>query len=471
MPKTGTTALQKFLLRNSSKLEKYGWSYPILNDSDVGEAELLDIETCGNGYDMLENGILNGMKLEWDRRMEVALKCLENKNVIISAERIYEFETEFLEAIKIKHENIKVIVYLRRQDRAIESIYNQKVKIGDENQLFKDFIDSDAIPGNYLDYISKLDSICKIIGVGNLIVRIYEKQQLVGNDTITDFLSILGIPIGEDEWEQGQSENQFIGGNYLEICRVFNPIHQNINSDLENSSWREKWNEHSRQADIRNVCIKLSHAYGQDKDKRGFFTLNERKRFLEKYASCNEQVARKYLHREDGILFYDRIMDYPMYEVGQSSEFEVDMLRVFAAMMYMQDQRVARLIEERTQKLEKKYKELKEKSNRFGARLLISEALRRAKKRKIIFFGAGNNCKKLFNMADNISDALVVDNDVKKKGIVFCDIQVKSVGDILNWQEYFVVVTCWESDEIEKQLCSYGLAREEDYILMREYEI
>lgn len=43
MPKTGTTALQNFLLVNNDKLEKYGWCYPILNDGQAGELERLEL--------------------------------------------------------------------------------------------------------------------------------------------------------------------------------------------------------------------------------------------------------------------------------------------------------------------------------------------------------------------------------------------------------------------------------------------
>ena len=190
MPKTGTSALQKFLFANASKLEKYGWAYPVLLDQkDINSERLMMIEQSGNGRDLYVEGVLNNHKSEWNTGIEIISTHLKVRNVILSSEDISEYETDkFLEGVKEKCENVKVVIYLRRQDREIESIYNEHIKSAGEYNTFQEFITSDDSYKTWVDYLSKLDTISRIVGKENLIVRIYEKQQLIGNDTVTDFL-------------------------------------------------------------------------------------------------------------------------------------------------------------------------------------------------------------------------------------------------------------------------------------------
>lgn len=474
MPKTGTTALQNFMLNNNDKLEKYGWCYPILSgNSNMDDLERWELKTVGNGYKMYDALIESHNVSEWDKGMNILLKFLKNRNVILSTEYIYEHGTEeFIENVKNSHGNIKVVVYLRRQDRVIESRYNQYIKSGVECERFQKFLDSEYIPDGLLDFLLKLDSISRVIGKENLIVRVYEKQQLIGNDIITDFLSVLGVPLSSKdlEWKKSERINDSLEGNYLEINRLMNSV-RSVDGILESVNRAWSWSDWYVANDIRNVCMKFSSALTQNGEKRGFFSLDERKNFLEKFAAGNEQVARKYLYREDGILFYDKQMEYPMYEIGQSSSFEADMIRVFTAMLYIQDQRMRDLLAEKSSECKQECNGLKMKIQELGRKLLIDDVFIKRKGRALLLFGAGRNCEKLLGMAENISGVSIVDNDLKKRGTDIVGIQIKNVKDIADWRKYFIIVTCSESDAIEEQLCSLGVRKGEDYILMREYGI
>ena len=456
-PKTGTTALQSFLLNNSSILEKYGWSYPILIDGEIGYWERYEVETAGNGDKIYCDGILNDMRSEWDKGWDIVLRCLSNKNVIISAERVYKGEMgemdAFLSNAKEKYDNIKVIIYLRRQDRIIESLYNQRIKTNIHYMPFAEFVDSDDVAGNFLDYEWKLDSISQIVGRENLIVRIYEKQQLIGNNTVTDFMSAIGIALDQDDWQRSKEKNSSLGGNYLEIKRLLNSV-LSVDGFMCGGDGIQAWTKWKVMTDFVNVCRALSNSFSQDKGEFGLFTIDKRKEFLEKFASGNERVARKYLHREDGILFYDDRMDYPVLEMNRHSDFESDMIRVFAAMLYAQASRFRSLLEKNTMSI-------------FGE-LMMKEALRKSKDRKVLLFGAGQNCQKLFDTLGNM-EVLIADNDLAKRDMILGGVRVKYAKDITEWSEYFVIVTCQETNEIEEQLCGLGLRKDEDYILMREY--
>lgn len=453
MPKTGSTTLQKFLLTNNNILEKYGWRYPILSNDEIGDSERLDIEKCGNGYRMFEACTTYNNKSKWDKGLGIALNNIKSKNVIISSEHVYAYGTEkFIAGVKEKYENIKVIIYLRRQDRAIESLYNQWIKNGDEYRSFEKYLYSNDIPENLLEYQLKLDSISRIIGKENLIVRIYEKQQLIGNDIITDFLSVLGIRLNKDDWERSEPLNLSLRGNYLEINRLINSV-QNINSYFggQDDIWRDK----NTKTDLCHACMRLSCLFNQDKSEYGFFSADERKKFLEKFTLDNEQIAREYLHREDGILFYDDRMDYPVFETRRDTAFEADMIRVFTTMVYVQNQRIKNLFEK--------------KSSELLGKFLMKDVSKKSNNRGLLLFGAGHNCCKLLDILRNTSVDFIVDNDSTKQGMVLGGRQVKYAKDIKDWQEYFVIVTCEKTDEIEEQLRSFNLEKEEDYILIKDY--
>lgn len=462
MPKTGTTALQSFLFNNNSNLQKYGWCYPFLEDDEAGYWECWSAEKNGNVYKLHADWIMNGMKLEWDKGMKKILAHLKDKNVIVSAENIYGIGTEkFLKDAKEKYENIKVIVYLRRQDRAIESLYAQSIKSGivyttnyKTYNTFDEYVDLYVGSGNFLEYASKLDAISQIVGKENLIVRIYEKKQLVGNDIIMDFLSVLGIPLDRDNWKRSQRENLSLGGNYLEISRLINSI-QDIDIFGENMDGSLRGVEGEVKHDFYNVCMRLSDVFSGDRGEHGFFSTNDRKEFLGRFASDNEQVAKKYLHRENGILFYDDRMDYSLFEINQSSSFEADMIRVFTAVIYAQAQRFVSLLEKSSAEIIGKF--------------LMKDVLQKCKNRQVILFGAGHNCQKLTDIWERIPGIFIVDNDQSKQGTSLNGILVSYAKNITNWQDYYVVVTCQKTKEIEEQLGSLGLKKEEDYVLMREY--
>lgn len=451
MPKTGTSTLQKFLFINRKKLEEYGWSYPILSDDEIGIQEYAGIESCGNGYHIFKDWVSSDIKSKWDKGMESAIKRLKYENVIISSEHSYSDADKFIADAKKKYENVKVIVYLRRQDRAIESLYNQLIKNGDEYNVFKKFIISNAVPENFLEYTLKLDQISQIIGKENLIIRIYEKQQLIGNDIVTDFLSIIRIPLNWNDWNRIEPVNPALKGNYLEINRLINSI-QNVGNLFD-----DIWDDGNIGHNLRSVCARLSRVFNEDKIEQGFFSVDERKEFLRKFASGNERIAREYLSREDGILFYDDRLDYPLYETSQYSSFETDMIRVFVIMMYVQNRKFGIALEKKTKEM--------------IGKIIMKDVLQKKGCRKVLLFGAGHNCQKFFDIVGNEFVALIVDNDETKNCTVLNRVPIKNAMDITNWQDYFIIVTCAKTDEIEGQLRSLGLKEEEDYILMKDYGI
>lgn len=451
--KTGTTALQSFLYANRKRLEEYGWCYPDLKRELPG----LSMWPPGGGTEKngacffsmkkihypggvtWERGEIDTKGEEWGRIWEQIQKHLKEKNVIVSEEALWYRAEPFLAGAKEKYGNIKVLVYLRRQDRAMESWWNQMVKGGRcSTKTFREYLDSAADGGfevaEGFHYLKKLNRLREIVGRENLIVRVYEKQQLEGAQGIlSDFLSVLGITPDWEKWKKYPMKNLRLTGNYIEIKRVYNSV-----KDAGYLGLRE----------LAHVFSGLS--FQHEKGESGYFTTEKRKKFMEQFEAENRQIAREYLHREDGILFCDDRMEYPIEEIHACSSFEEDLIRTFSAMVCRQQDEIRQL---RGQ----------------NYMLVRKMMLQNQKGRKLLLFGAGQRCRELLEQI-RLPAVCVADNDREKCGHnTRGGVSVVFAESIFDWEEYFVVVTCVKTDEIEKQLQALGLKKEENYILAKEY--
>lgn len=101
------------------------------------------------------------------------------------------------------------------------------------------------------------------------------------------------------------------------------------------------------------------------------------------------------------------------------------------------------------------------------ALLLLSERGRKQEK-KWVCFGAGDNCRSLLANY-KLPIEFILDNDLTKVGSKINDIIIKKVDEVTDWSEYLILVTCTQTDEIERQLNGYGLQKEIDYILLKEF--
>lgn len=437
-PKTGSTALQKFLYQNREKLKKYGWYYPDL------KARFPHYKTNDTGSNKNGDLFLNEetqLHIEGERWKNVWIEVtneLQKNNVIISSEELYTIDKDkFFQEAKNVYDNIKVIIYLRRQDLFIESVWKQIVK--DTVCLETKIEDTNwSALEQYFYYYKNIEQIENILGKDNLIVRVYEKGQFDGLDgsIISDFMFQIGI-MELDEFIPVCYVNESIDDNFLEIKRIVNKV---LN---KNKTYKNALNEYF----LKN----LFKVQGKEKIGYGYLSEKERRKILEYFADENENVAKKYLGREDGKLFYDQKIDIPKYEIN-TYEFMRDTIELFSEMLVEQ-----RILFERYVGIERK-----------GFALLKSKISSVVMKKKILLFGAGERCNYLLDNMDMRIDA-IIDNDIRKSGTYIQEKLVKNPRDIDDWQEYFVVITCKESKDIELQLQRYGMVKDEDYILMNEY--
>lgn len=343
-PKTGTTSLQRFLFHNVEKMKGYGWDYP-----DIGKI----VQGGGMG-----TSIINGLHLyksenrldtssdNWISSWVYIKKQLQQYNVIVSAEDIYEWETErFIRETKNIYDNLKVIIYLRRQDLFMESMWNENIKCGDCDKSFTESIED--LSKKECHYLKTLDLISEIVGKKNLIVRVYEKSQLKGirNDIVSDFFDAIGLEPDWLDFQEVGTWNERLFGNYLEFKRIFNSL---------------KEFEDIIPFDYRQYFWQLSQLLPKEEKRiNGYFSKNDREKFLKEFQKENETIAKKYLFSEDGVLFYDDDINIPEYK-NVVSRSDADIVRLFGLMIGIEK----RHTDEKISSLEKRIDNLENTARR-----------------------------------------------------------------------------------------------------------
>jgi arylsulfatase A-like enzyme len=114
----------------------------------------------------------------------------------------------------------RVVVYLRRQDQMLESVYAQSIQQG-ESWSFEEF--RSQLPGDAFDWPRLLRALELVAGRSRLLVRVYEKRQLVGGDVVDDFCQLAGIPARSLTRPAPQANRSF-GLPALELARAANRL-------------------------------------------------------------------------------------------------------------------------------------------------------------------------------------------------------------------------------------------------------
>lgn len=337
--KTGTTALQNFLRNNPKALERQGFCYPFMN---VGP--IRDIENR-NGHFLLHwpiDGNDHTQQICWEKLRQTAQRY---PNIVLSEELIWHqakkhenFWPNLLKDLSAIDCRLKVIVYLRRQDELIQSLWKQGVKIGRRLSCsFEDYIRQRKYRYFPLDYYAHLEEIAADIGIENLIVRVYEEGQYEGEDhtIISDLMHVLGLRMTDDLTFEDHVPNPSLDGNFIELKRILNglPAYKDMPDFMRSAL----------------TTVNVFAAQDAPMPRQSLFSYEDQAAFLKQYAESNQKTAIRFLGRDDGILFQKNIAHLPLYQVD-SETMGRDLL-LFTAQMFCQQQQTIRALNEKLEKL------------------------------------------------------------------------------------------------------------------------
>lgn len=287
MGKTGTTALQEFFWENRSNLREYGIEYP-----EYGAV------SCA--HHLISPHVPKFLVVDW-QFMKPEEWCpkmvqMDAKKLLLSSELIAwaspEVVSEFCKEVA-KWFDIKVVIYLRRQDSLIMAGYNQQIKAGTQKRHIDHIIDQQF---KRFDYEAKIEPWALKFGKRNIIVLPYEKQQFFMGDIRYDFLSkVFGINNTSAFKVANNNSNPRLSYEAMAYKRW-------INNLIEDTSVSSQFNsvllEYSATTDESSTSIYSNHS---------ILSPSERLKILSRFESTNKAIAKDFLNRPDGKLFYDEV--------------------------------------------------------------------------------------------------------------------------------------------------------------------
>ena len=297
--KTATTAVQHFLTANRAVLAERGVSFPDMSD-------LFDkTNNYRNANWLTRYKLLGERTREGFERIEGLLD--ECGTVILSDERLWRNvfdQAEFFDFVKAGFSadtNIKVLVFLRRQDQFLYSCWTQAVKVRpakEESHL--EFLDYIArrweVEEKVLDYAHRLAVVEEGIGIENMVVRTYDPKRYEGTGAsiVDDFLEAIGID-SEGEWASPEEMfNESMRDVVLETRRLMNREVATAHLEFDGGD-----------TELRRALLYVQRELEEEGllGRRTGFPDEKRREMMERYAEGNATVARRYLGREDGVLF------------------------------------------------------------------------------------------------------------------------------------------------------------------------
>jgi hypothetical protein len=163
--------------------------------------------------------------------------------------------------------NIKIIVYLRRQDQWLQSLYREHIKLpNSEKGTFADFIC--PYPLKYEVYLEPWRD---IFGTKNVFIRSYDYIVNSKKTIISDFCSTIGLDLNRYEIPKKRS-NPTLPNITLELIRASNHL------EMKHTK-RSKLN-----FQLQKFCIKENY-----QDIWSFFTSED---FKIKYKKSNEKIEQ-----------------------------------------------------------------------------------------------------------------------------------------------------------------------------------
>lgn len=286
IPKTGTTAIQHFLRHNSISLLKQGVLIPksVLTPNN----EILTLYATRNSRKKFISrskswnlqDVMNFPKKLNDEiskyRKKLNKIIFTNEGLSVSVISKNEFKA-LKEIVCIKDYQVKVVLYLRRQDDYILSAYSTNVRRGRTSE----FNISDKI--NVLEYDKFLNLWEEEFGFENLIVRVYDKMEFHNNNILYDFAKTVGINTEKLLFKE-EPINKSLDSEKLEFLRLFNkhcPFYIQKGTKINPNRFN-----------IVKILELISNSNKLN------CSLAERENILKEYAKSNETVAKKFFDRE-----------------------------------------------------------------------------------------------------------------------------------------------------------------------------
>jgi hypothetical protein len=303
--KTGTKSLQRHLSFNSDALLGQGIRYLLAGREKCGRAG-----RYGSHHNELARAIQGRADIAMWNRVRDELAQSDSRVDLISGEGFWFSDPAVLRQQLPGVKDIRIVVYLRRQDRYLQSLYMQGVGGGGRKESFAAWREKVPDRGKYLAAIDKWSD---AFGSESIVIRPYDRNGVV--DTIEDFNKLIGA----------EGLTRYDG-------------HGNPSPRVELLHFIRAFNQLGHRVDERELFLALVGKDAAYARSCHLLTYEESLALLENYMEENRILIEKYYRDESVPLFPDLVAFEPpdRWELESEAYFKLtmdvlDVLIAFAA--------------------------------------------------------------------------------------------------------------------------------------------
>jgi hypothetical protein len=189
-PKTGTTAIQSAIVANTD----------VLRAADIWFLEAGRHKAAHNDLanSVRRKGADHNFKDALQEEVTSQAAKRPNGKILLSSEIFSLIDPPKIQAALpfLSDYPLKIIVYLRRQDRYAEAFFKQRIKNGRSVMPFDQFLTS-RLGRSITDYNALLGGWAETFSEAEIIPRLYERDRFVNGDIMVDFATQLGLEPGQ----------------------------------------------------------------------------------------------------------------------------------------------------------------------------------------------------------------------------------------------------------------------------------
>lgn len=298
--KTGTTSIQTWCASNRSALMNRG----ILYSEELGKnnhvyltcyiSQSQRTEDLRRTQGIFDPSAFSNFASQLPQRFATEISKFGGTRMLISNEHLSSRLRDpveifalknFLNSVSGPNTIYKIIVYIRRQDDLIPSMYSTTIKSGG-TRIFQ----FPTTKHWQLNPIPMLDLWSTVFGKENIIVRVFDREAMRNGDVIQDIASLIGLDISaeENDFRSVPDKNVRLLRDSLEFLRLFNAHVPRLGPNGLN---QERFG-------LLEALASMPDQVDYPLASRAEFDA-----FMRSFTEVNAEIARRYLGREDGQLF------------------------------------------------------------------------------------------------------------------------------------------------------------------------
>lgn len=289
--KTGTTSIQSFLSKKMNILLKEGILYPLSSRTKKypNAHHNLASELIKENRSYLPNEMYEMNAGIWKDVIK-EIEEFKGKKIIISSEHFNRLNIKEIEMIRkhLSNYEVKIIVFLRKQDEYFKSYYCQDVKIAHYWGDIRNYIAKYKNEGNYYQ---KLKPWKETFGQENIIVRLFNKD--LKNDLINKFLAIVDVKLEESQDKKKEIKNVTPPPKVIKVINSLNIVARG-KLKLSKEQCRVLYLNSllNSQNKIRKIIERIPNFLLDNQ----LLSEEEEKQLLQEFEQSNHQIAQEYLH-------------------------------------------------------------------------------------------------------------------------------------------------------------------------------